>query len=229
LYIIYKKKKPKISGLPIAIVLLTLAVVMLGTFWYIFLKDNKTTTATFVKSGETKPVAVEETKTLATEYFTIKLPVTWENNGKKNPLATQVFYEFQDKKKNNDGRFLKIFVDVIPTDYPVDQVLTVYNDGRRLIPGQFSDDCASFNGAPKYNASNDANKTWLTSWQGIPFYCDIGNTWSQIGVVSKEGGYVQAMEGPKKEKHNFFFVYSDQNIRKKDKIFSDAINSFQPL
>lgn len=229
MYVIYKKKKPKVSGLPVAIVLMTLAVIMVGSFWYIFLKDNKTTTATFVKSSETKPVSKEETKLITTEYFTIRMPITWENNGKKNPLVNQVYYELQDKKKNNDGRFLKVFVDVIPTDYPVDEVLSVYNDGRRLIPGQFSDDCSEFSGAPKYNPASDVNKTWLTSWQGIPFYCDIGNKGSQIGVVSKEGGYSQAMEGLKKEKHSFFFVYSDQNIRQNNKIMSDAINSFQPL
>ena len=229
MYIIYKKNKPKISNKAAAFLLLILAISLVIGAWYIFLKNNKSTTATFVKSSDTQFVPKDAKKTIKTEYFAISVPSTFENNGKKNPLATQVYYELQDKKKNDDARYLRIFVDVFPKDYAVDEVMMVYNDGKRLTPGQLSGDCSDFTGAPKYNPANDANKVWNTSWQGMPFVCDIGNVFVQTAAISKDGGYGQAMEGSSGQKHTFFFVYVDQNNRPNPQIFADAINSFQPL
>ena len=229
MYIIYKKIKPKISNNAVAFVLILLALALIFGVWYIFFKNNQSTTATFVKSSDTQFVPKESKKVIRTEYFAITVPNTFENNGKKNPLANQVYYELQDKKKNDDARYIRIFVDVFPKDYAVDEVMTVYNDGKRLTPGQFSGDCSSFTGAPKYNPANDANKVWNTSWQGIPFVCDIGNVFVQIGTISKDSGYGQVMDGPSGQKHTYFFVYVDQNNRPNPQIFADAINSFQPL
>ena len=87
MYVINQKPKRKISALPVAIMLLTIAVTLLVTFWYVFLRDNTSSSASFIKSDTTTQAQPENTKVITTEYFNITMPNTWENNGKKNPLG----------------------------------------------------------------------------------------------------------------------------------------------
>ena len=83
MYIIYKKNKPKISNNAVAFVLILLALALIFGVWYIFFKNNQSTTATFVKSSDTQFVPKESKKVIRTEYFAITVPNTFENNGKK--------------------------------------------------------------------------------------------------------------------------------------------------
>ena len=229
MYVINQKPKRKISALPVAIMLLTIAVTLLVTFWYVFLRDNTSSSASFIKSDTTTQAQPENTKVITTEYFNITMPNTWENNGKKNPLATQIFYEFQDKKPKYDARYLYIFVDTFPANYPVNKVLAITNDGSKINSEQISSDCASFNGAPKYNPKNDQNLVWTTSWDGIVFTCDIARPLNQIGAASKASSYGQKVTGPSGQTHTYFFVYKDHNSRPNEKIFTDSIETFRAL
>lgn len=229
MYVINQKPKRKISALPVAIMLLTIAVTLLVTFWYVFLRDNTSSSASFIKSDTTTQAQPENTKVITTEYFNITMPNTWENNGKKNPLATQIFYEFQDKKPKYDARYLYVFVDTFPANYPVNKVLAITNDGSKINSEQISSDCASFNGAPKYNPKNEQTATWSTVWEGISFTCDISRPLNQIGAASKASSYGQKVTGPSGQTHTYFFVYKDHNSRPNEKIFTDSIETFRAL
>lgn len=229
MYVINQKPKRKISALPVAIMLLTIAVTLVVTFWYIFLRDNTSSSASFIKSETATQAKPENTKTITTEYFSITLPNTWENNGKKNPLSTQVFYELQDKKPKYDARYMYVFVDTFPSNYPVNKVLAITNDGTKLNADQISSDCSGFNGAPKYNPKNELTSTWTTNWEGISFTCDISRPLNQIGAASKASSYGQKMTGPNSGTHTYFFVYKDHNSRPQEKIFTDSIETFRAL
>lgn len=229
MYVVNKKTKKKISAIPIAIIFLMVAVMLVGAFWYVFLRDNSSSSASFVKRDVKDDNSFKvKTKTITTEYFKINLPLTWENNGRLNPFSNQVYYELQDKNPKSDSKYLRIYVDVYPKDYPVNEVLLISNDGARLISAESSGDCTTLPGAPKHQAGTSID-SWATNYKGIKFTCDIANPYSQVGAISEELGYGQRMKGASGTTHEYFFVYIDRSSRPDSTIFSDAINSFQSL
>lgn len=228
MYVVNKKTKKKISAIPIAIIFLMVAFMLVGAFWYVFLRDNTSSSASFVKREVKENNFKVKTKTITTEYFKINLPLTWENNGRLNPFSNQVYYELQDKKPKADSKYLRIYVDVFPKDYPVNEVLMISNDGSRLISAELSGNCTTLPGAPKHQVGTSID-SWDTNYKGIKFTCDIANPYSQVGAISEQLGYGQRMKGASGATHEYFFVYIDRSSRPDSTTFSDAINTFQSL
>ncbi|MFO0882154.1 MAG: hypothetical protein U0491_01775 [Candidatus Saccharimonadales bacterium] len=203
----------------------------LFVIWFVFLRNsNDSSTTNFSKAGGQVAVVTPQQKTFTTEYFSISLPSGWEFLGKKNPTSEEVYFEYQSKIKDYDNRLVRVYVDVYPKEYALNRLLPVTVVDNRLVPGTLSDDCKSFTGAPLggTGASRSAN-TWAAKWQGVDFTCDMVRQQNYSGTASQEEGNQVTLVSSTGQKHKFFIVYIDQNVRPDYQIFSEAVKSFQTI
>lgn len=208
-----------------------LFVVLALIIWYIFIRNNDSSSSNFSKVGVEVAEVKPETKVITNELFKMTFPTTWELNGKKNPYSNQVYYEYQNKLKNYDNRMLKVYVDVFPSDFPINKLLPISVINNKIIPNELSEDCHTFNGAPM--ALNDGQvkaSTWHAKWQGVSFICDMQSLQqNNVGTASLEEGYGVTIANKNGNKHKYFFVYIDHNVRPEYSIMKNAIESFEAL
>jgi hypothetical protein len=200
-----------------------IALAVLGCL--IFLRGDNSS-ASFVKSDSTVATVQPKTTDFTNEFFKIALPSTWVFLGRQNPFSNQVYYEYQNKQKDYDNRWLRVYVDVFPSDYAVTRLLPLTVSDNRLIPGNLSDDCNTFTGAPIANSSQSVSVNWAAKWQNINFTCDMSNQ-QTVGTASLDEGYGVTIVSQKGVAHKYFFVYIDHNIHPDYSLISNAVKSFQ--
>ncbi len=206
------------------LVVLPLLLIIALFVWWFFLKSDESSSTNFEKIG-TRRIESTPTKVFTTPFYKVTLPATWKDNGRKNPFSDEVYYEYQNTQKNYENQWLRIYVDTFRRDLPINRILPVTVSNNQIIPGAISDDCTSFTDAPK-NSQNAAN--WAAKWQGVSFVCDIASAENTTGTVSPDEGYSLTLTGSKGS-HEYFFAYTDFNIRPNFQLLSDALKSFEPL
>lgn len=199
------------------------ALAVLG--WLVFLRGGGSS-ASFLKSGSEVATVKPQTIDFSNEFFKITLPSTWVFLGRQNPFSNQVYYEYANTQKNYDNRWLRVYVDVFPSDYAVTRLLPLTVSNNHLIPGDLSDDCNTFTGAPSANSSQSVSVNWAAKWQNINFTCDMSNQ-QTVGTASLDEGYGVTVVGKKGTAHKYFFVYIDHNIHPDYSLISDTVKSFE--
>jgi hypothetical protein len=195
--------------------------------WFIFMRPSESS-ANFAKAGTDIAQVQAAKKDFTNDYFKISLPVGWADHGKQNPLANQVFYEYQSAIKNYDNRWLHVYVDVFPADFAINKLLPVEVVNNRINPGDISDDCTTFTGSPSPGSGGRAlNQTWSAKWQGVKFICSMTQPDNYVGTASVEEGYGITLLSKQGVKHKYFFVYIDHNVRPDYQIFMEALKSFE--
>jgi hypothetical protein len=198
--------------------------------WFVFLRPSETS-ASFTKNGQQIAQVQEARQEFSNELFKISLPVGWVDKGKQNPTADKVFYEYDSGVKNNDNRWLHVYVDVFPRNFPINKLLPidVSSDGK-INPGIISDDCTTFTGSPANGSSTPAaSDVWSAKWQGVAFTCAMKKADNYVGTASEQEGYAVTIPSSNGKKHSYFFVYIDHNVRPNYTLFIDALKSFQTL
>lgn len=229
MYTVDKRQNKYKLILKFLLVLIPVIVITVIVIWLLFFRESVNSSASFTKDGAEIAVVKPATKDLTNEMFKISLPTTWEPNGKKNPYSNQVYYEFQNKLKDYDNRWLRVYVDIFPADFAINKLLPISVNENRITPGVLSDDCSTFTGAPLPGSGKPAASTWSAKWQGVAFTCDMAVNQNYSGTASAEEGYGVTISGAKSGKHKYFFVYIDHNVRPDYNIFSDAVKSFQAI
>ena len=199
-----------------------------GIMWYVFFRNNGDITSDFIKEGGQVIVAAPATKELENEHFKITLQTSWVANGKKNPFSDQVYYEFQNKAKNDDNRYLRVYLDVFPKDFALNRLQPITVVDNKIIPtANISDECDTFTGAPvdKKETKNRSDR-WMAKWQGIDFVCNLTNPQNYAGTASIDEGLATTFINSKNEKHKYFFLYIDHNVRPDFQLYTDALKSF---
>ncbi len=207
----------------IVIILITLTVV-----WWIFFKDSEKASSNFEKSG-TVTISRPDTKEFTTPFFKIYLPNMWIDKGRQNPFSDQVYYSYVSTEKNYENRLLKVYVDIFPSDLPLNRLLPVTVVSGKLSPGVISDNCRSFTDDSAEGANVQKGTLATAKWQGASFTCNFAADQNITGTASAEEGYGVTMTGPKGVPHKYFFTYTDLNVRPDSQFLSEAIKSFQPL
>lgn len=211
--------------------ILTIVVIIVCSIfavWYFVLRQDELSSASFNKTGGTVSVVAPKTANFTTDEFTLTLPEGWVLDGKLNPTANEVYYYFRSTVKDYDNRFLKIYVDVYPTEYGLDKLLPITPNGNQIVPGYVSEGCSSFSGAPVAGTEQKNVQTWTANYQGIEFTCNMKGYQNQTGTGNAEFGYGVPITGSKGT-HKYFFVYTDLNIRPDNSLLSDAVKSFKAL
>ena len=115
-------------------------------------------------------------------------------NGLKNPAANQVYYDFQNSKRNNMGGELEVYVDIYPSDLAFSKLLPVTVTNNKINTQPLSDSCSSFHGAPTQHPSYNSNAyiDWVAEWQGIKFTCDMSS--SHTAGTASLGSYAISLK-----------------------------------
>jgi hypothetical protein len=196
--------------------------------WFFFFRDQNSS-ANFTKAGSEVAVVKPATKDFTNDYFKVSLPTSWTDLGRKNPFTNQIYYEFQNTQKDYDNRWLRIYVDAIPTDLALNMLLPLSVVNNKLVPaGDISQECRSFTGAPLPGAqSQAAAQTWKAKWQGVDFVCDMTSILNYVGTADADEGYGITLVNKNNTHHKYFFLYIDHNIRPDPSILVDAVKSFE--
>ena len=211
----------------IVLIILGISAILMGIFLIYILFFSNSNSASFINNDRPERIVKGvEMQTIESDNFKIDLPATWVNNGIKNPFSNEYYYELQDKKKSADARYLRIYINTFPSDYPLNRVVLVENMGNRLKAGEVSGDCKSLPDAPK-NIDRAQKQTWLANWQGLTFTCDLSSQVNHLGIASQKSGYGQTLTGPISGTNKYFLVYIDNTSSPNDRTFIDAINSFE--
>lgn len=229
MYTSYKRQKKHRVFLKF-ITIVTPILFLAGAIMWFLLVRNDSSSSSFSKVGAEIAYVKPATKVISTELFSVTLPTSWELLGKQNPYSNQVYYEFQNKQKNYDNRWLRIYVDIFPPDFAINRLLPITKINNKLTPGTLSEECSSFTGAPLPGSTNQSNyQTWAAKWQEIDFTCDMARSINYVGSASVDEGYGVTLLSSNGTTHKYFFVYIDHNVRPDYSLISDAVSSFVPL
>lgn len=230
MYTANKRQRSYKAFLRFTIFVLPLIAGLMLLSWYVFIRDNQTVSSNFSKEGAQVVVAKPAVKEFRNKYFKISLRTTWESNGRLNPFSDQVYYEFQDKAKDSTNRWLRVYVDTFPRDFPLNRLMPITVIDNQIVPGVASEDCTSFTGAPQSNTETKTiADTWMAKWQGITFVCAMTKPLNYLGTASVEEGLASTFINIDNSKHKYFFLYIDHNVRPDDTNLVDALKSFEPL
>lgn len=216
-----------------AIVIIVVVVLLIAPIVYFVYRDIVSNSSSVV-DGQTKVVGQvvggDDTGGFKVDepLFSMTLPSDWKQTGRFTSTTEQSI-TWQAGKKNEDNRWLKLYIDTIPADIAVNRMLPVTVNGDSLTTGDVSDSCATFTGG----GTLDAQKATLlrpapAKWQGVDFICNLPSVVeNQVGVAAVGGVNKIVIEGPTKGTHTYFFVYTDHNIQPNYTILSDAVESFR--
>jgi hypothetical protein len=229
MYTVNKTRSRKKLLLEFLIALLVLFGLLAFALWFFIFRTTDESSANFSRAGGTVAIVEAATKEFTVDEFTLDLPAGWELLGKKNPFSNQVYYEFQSKVQDYENRWLRVYVDVIPEDYTLNKLLPITVIENKLEAGTVSEDCKTFNGAPKISSGQTSSQTWKATWEDITFICNMVGQQNHIGTANAKDGYAVPVTGPTKGTHKYFFVYIDHNVRPDTSILIDAVDSFEAL
>lgn len=197
-------------------------VVILVAWWMIHNDvgsgaNPKTTVPIVTEIGEDKGAKFKVDETL----FTFELPEDWKfvEHMQGNSINA---YVYMSTKKGGDDRKLTVHVDTMPSVYKIVKLQPLRPNGSKFSLGNLSAECVNFAGS----ADRQGNDEFQAKWENVTFICDPITANQTIGTGTVEGGIAASLSGSKGT-HRYFFYFEDHNVRPEDKIFRDALQSFQ--
>ena len=214
-------------------IILGIAILMIGVLVMLLMIDvrnnqNITVEGTSRVVGQ---VVGDESgeQTIEHELFSFTLPSDWKEVSRTDS-ATEQSITWTGTTDGDSARDLKIYIDTIPSDLPVNRLLSVNVQSSRLLTGTVSANCATFTQGGTIDAQKATQlQPAQARWEGVDFICNLTNVVeNKVGASSAAAINTIPVEGPTKGLHRYFFLYNDQNIQPKYNILSDALNSFMP-
>lgn len=158
------------------------------------------------------------------DKFEFELPGDWREIDKVDRQNEQSI-TWQATLRDEDNRWLKLYINTIPEDEAIVRLLPVNVEGSEMRRGQMSGHCNTFTGS-----STEGQRYPLAKWEDVEFLCDANRTVNtNIIGTGQEGQPINTVEitGEDSGTNQYFFVYRDQNIRPNFEIFYNAVNSFR--
>lgn len=218
-----KKSKRRKIIIWLVVLLVILALGVWGWLWLkrllhprTVLKQSAAVTATVTYTPQTK--------TYQEPDFSISIPSAWQPQPR--PPGPYQTYTWTTSNKGTDGEQIQVFENTIPPNFAVNRELIVTGQNDHLIlEGQASDNCSNFTrGGPTIPSQPAA----LAKWQGISFYCDVGNTERDvIGTSSTDGINTVILKTKAGVPHKFFFTLTNQNLNPDYTLFYNALQSLK--
>lgn len=168
----------------------------------------------------------ESKLTIDEQLFTMQLPSDWKERT-RSKTATEKSITWNATKKNEDARELTLYIDTIPATSAVNRLLPVTVQGTSLVPGDVSDNCATFTGDAVSVSQAATRPDTPARWAGVDFICSLATIVdNKVGVGSLGGVNQVTLKGSQGE-HKFFFLYTDHTIQPNYVILTDALKSFR--
>ena len=192
-----------------------LAALLGGAWWlheFMSGTDDTTTTPQAI-TREYAPTQVDTNKAFDAPEFHMELPNDWVfKEHQTNPYN---MYTYQASAKNEDNRWVEIYVDNVPTTKTFNRLRPVtITDGVITMPEQISDNCYDMAGQ---------KPVVQQKYAGVSFQCDIANYSRNVVGVGAVGRGTAVKLG----KHRFMIVYTDHNMRPNYQILDDMLKSFR--
>ncbi len=226
-------KRPKKLYLFEIIAIVTIVAGALFSFYWFVIRQEKSVAITGNNSPLNSRVEVAENFTVINEpTFSMSLPGTWKETERNNDSRYRTI-KWDYQAKGGIGRWIRLYIDTIPSDYPIVYVVPVSSDGEKIIAEPASDHCSQFTaGAAKPTETNSppagASDKMPTSWQGVKFICDGAHPlYQRVGTSSKEAVNSVTVTGPTTGKHKYFFVYDDAYYNPDYSLFLTILDSFR--
>jgi hypothetical protein len=169
-----------------------------------------------------------QVKTIEEPLFKLELPADWKEIGRnQNNLYDSI--SWQAGIKGQDNRYLTIYVDRIPLDYPVNRLLPVKAQGNEISFSDLSDKCETFTAGGTTNAARAASlQPALSKWREVDFMCNLPRfTDNEVGTGTPGAKNSVSITGPVRGTHKYFFVYTDRNFQPDYNIFYEVLRSFR--
>jgi hypothetical protein len=212
------------------LVVLATLVTVFGLFGFIIANDlskNKAHEQSGPSNNVKQVLGDTSRQTINESEFTMELPRDWKETGRKNS-RTEHSISWQATKKNEDNRYLTIYIDIIPTDKAVNRLLPVTAKENGLSHGEVSDKCENFTVGGTANAQDAMKlKPAPSKFQQVDFICNLERIVdNDVGTGSNNGINTVIVAGPKGT-HKYFFLYTDRNVQPKYSILYDTLDSFK--
>lgn len=228
-----RTKRPKKFYLFEIIAIVTIVAGALFSVYWFVIKQEKSAALRNNNTPLTSRIEVADSFTEINEpTFSMSLPGTWKET-ERNHNANYRTIKWDYVAKGGIGRWVRIYIDTIPSDYPVVYLMPVRSDGDKIIPDGASDHCSQFTpGATKPTELNKpvpgAAEKMPSSWQGVNFFCDgVHPLYQRVGTSSKEAINSVSVTGPSKGTHKYFFVYDDAYYNPDYTLFTTILDSFR--
>lgn len=213
--------RPKRRGRKVVAVVIPVLLILGGLGGFLAWDVLRQETTVVSGPGRSVPQVLDEQTSLQQTVidqplYSLQLPPDWKEVERRN-AATEQSITWQAKKKGEDNRWLKVYVDKVPADLAFNRLLPVDPGGNAISYRQISDNCANFTNPGTNNKIPTASK-----WQQIPFICDLPNF-----VQNKVGTNPIELAGPTKGKHRYVFLYTDHNIQPDYNILYNALKTFK--
>lgn len=226
------KRPKKFYFLELAAIIIVVVGALFSVFWFVIKKEKPADISSNGTPLISRVQAADKFTEINEPTFTLKLPGEWkEADRDSDPGRKSIKWDYIGK--GGIGRWVKVYIDTIPTDYSVTYVLPVSSDGDKIFTDSISDHCSQFTpGAMKPSdrggyAPASADKL-PTQWQGVKFVCDGAHPlYQRVGTSSKEEVNSVSVTGPTKGTHKYFFIYDDSYYNPDYTIFSIIIDSFR--
>lgn len=163
-------------------------------------------------------------------FFTMQLPSDWKETERKNNTQEQSI-TWHSTKKGYEARWIKLYIDKIPTTKAVNRLLPVTVTNSTLTTGDVSENCSTFTQGGTLDAQKAVKlQPMPAKWQGIDFICNLPEVVeNEVGVAATGGINQIEITGPNKGTHKYFFVYTEHNIQQDYAIAKDIIETFKAL
>jgi hypothetical protein len=186
----------------------TLVVAVLLIIWDGLRSD---TTVTNQTPPQTRGATFEQA-VFDEEHFKLTADSTWQ----KIESREQTPYHYQSYEDGLAKRDLRIYVNNLPSEFPVTLVLPIEIDGSKVIPLTVSPRCSALVKDKK------SRRDQTTQWAGVSFLCDPDSPQYIIGTSHNEDGYLAKINDNK-----FFFVYRDLEVEPQLATFSNLLRNFE--
>ena len=222
-----KRRRTRVFiALVISFLIIAIIVGTIGFDLYKNNNSNKVVSSAGLTVGQSNDVRYNQ-YTVNEPLYTFALPGGWkEINRQNNKVENSITW--QATEKGNDNRYLKLYLDIIPTTRSVNKLLPVTARDDSLSHGDISENCASFTGGGTFDTSKASRLSDTPAkYQSVDFICDLPRvTDNEIGSGSVGSINSVTVKGGQGD-HKYFFIYTDRNIQPDYTIFYNALDSFR--
>ncbi len=168
--------------------------------------------------------AKSKTRNFTAGPVSLDLPRDWEQFTPETAPAGSV--SWRNTAGNKGVRIITLYIDAIPTEYPLNRVLAVEaRDNRITLLGGVSDNCVNFSGQGRVVSGGNGKSP--ARWEGVQFTCDTANyVRNVVGISSAELPGAVNLNGTTGS-HRLFAVYTDADASPNHSLFTTAIESLR--
>lgn len=215
----------------IRVAIVTLLLVGIVTAGIVVVRQFLRPNTVLVQSNpitENVPVSSTQMQHIMKASVAFDVPVSWHERTTDGSMTPQPLTSWQGTVKDDQARWIDVYIDTVPTNLAANRLLPVEADGDRMtVTDTTSDNCVNFTDK---SAGSSHSGMAPAKWSGVNFLCDTANYERDVVVTgSNEGVNTIILDSPLKGKHRVLLVYTDNSPNPDYTLFATIVKSFRVL